>query len=309
MNILQAFATGFRRAISEWKMILLLYVANFLIALPLAMAFRSNLASGFGQSMDSSNLMQGLDFSVMLDFLNQHRDGIRAIMQQIFWVVLLYMLINTLLAGGILTVVRDKKEKFSASAFFGGCGAYFLRFLRLFLIFGILLVVVLSIAGGVLGGIGNSITDNSTSELTDFWVRIATLLVVSLAAMLIIMIADYAKIIVVAQDEHSMLKTAWRSTKLVSRYFLRTFGLQLLMVAVPIVLFIIYISLDLAIGMASGMTILLMFLIQQLFIVSKAWTRVFFFAGELSLYYGLQPFGSQAAIPTTVTSSPQTTAI
>jgi hypothetical protein len=305
MNILQAFATGFRRAMSEWKMILLLYVANFLIALPLAMAFRSNLASGLGQSMDSSNLMQGLDFSVMLDFLNQHRDGIRAIMQQIFWVVLLYMLINTLLAGGILTVVRDKKEKFSASAFFGGCGAYFLRFLRLFLIFGILLVVVLSIAGGVLGGIGNSITDNSTSELTDFWMRIATLLVVSLVAMLIIMIADYAKIIVVAHDEHSMLKTAWRSTKLVSRYFLRTIGLQLLLVA----LFIIYISLDLAIGMASGMTILLMFLIQQLFIVSKAWTRVFFFAGELSLYYSLQPFGSQAAAPTTVTSSLQTTAV
>ena len=87
---------------SEWKMTLLLYAANFLVALPLAMAFRSSLASGFGQSMDSSNLMQGLDFSVILDFLNQHRDGIRAIMQQISWVLLIYMLINTLLDLGSL---------------------------------------------------------------------------------------------------------------------------------------------------------------------------------------------------------------
>ncbi|MCX6142184.1 MAG: hypothetical protein NTZ35_03095 [Ignavibacteriales bacterium] len=309
MNILQAFSAGFRRAMSEWKMILLLYVANFLVALPLVMAFRSSLASGFGQSMDSSNLMQGLDFSVMLDFLNQHRDGIRAIMQQIYWVLLVYMLINTLLAGGVLTVVRNKKEKFSASAFFGGCGVYFLRFLRLFLIFGVLLVVVLSIAIGVLGGIGNSIADNASSELTEYWVRIVTLAVLSLLAMLIIMVADYAKIIVVAHDEHSMLKTAWRSAKLVSRYFFRTFGLQLLMVFVPIVLFVVYLWLDLSIGMTSGITILVMFILQQLFIVSKAWTKVFFFAGELSLYYSLQPFGSQAAVPTMDTSSLQTTAV
>jgi hypothetical protein len=294
---------------SEWKMILLLYTANFLVALPLAMAFRSSLASGFGHSMDSSNLMQGLDFSVMLDFLNQHRDGIKAIMQQISWVLLIYTLINTLLAGGILTMVRDKKGKFSASAFFGGCGAYFLRFLRLFLIFAVLLVVALSVLGGLMSGIVNSISDNASSELTEYWVRVASWMILLLAAMLIIMVVDYAKILVVVHDEHSMLKTAWRSAKLVFRFFFRTFGLELLMVLVPIALFIIYIWLDLSIGMTSGMTILVMFVLQQLFIVSKAWTKVFFFAGELSLYCSLQPFGSQAGELTSGIPSAQTAVV
>ena len=117
------------------------------------------------------------------------------------------------------------------------------------------------------------------------------------------------KIVVVVQDEHSMLKTAWRSTKLVFRHFFRTFGLQLLMVLVPVVLFVIYMWLDLSIGMTSGMTILVMFVFQQLFIVSRAWTKVFFFAGEVSLDHSLQPFGSQAFEPMSGIPSTQTTAV
>jgi len=253
--------------------------------------------------------MQGLDMSVMRDFLNLHRDGIGAIMQEISWVMLAYMLINTFLAGGILTVIRDKKDTFVASTFFAGCGAYFLRFLRLFFIFGVLLVVVLSILGGVLGGIASSISDNASSEITDYWVGAAFFAILLLPAMLIIMVADYAKIIVVAHDEHSMLKSAWRSTKLVIRYFFRTFGLELLLVLVPVLLFAIYIWVDLSIGMSSGLTILVMFVLQQLYIVSRAWTKIFFFAGELSLYHTLQPFGLQAAAPTSGLAGAQTTAI
>jgi hypothetical protein len=123
------------------------------------------------------------------------------------------------------------------------------------------------------------------------------------------MVADYAKILVVVHNEHSMLKTSWRSMKLVFRYFFRTFGLELLMVLVPIVLFVIYLWLDLSIGMTSALTILLMFILQQLFIITRAWTKVFFFAGELSLYYGLQPFGSQPAELTSSIPNAQTTAI
>jgi hypothetical protein len=273
-------------------MIIVLYAANLLVAVPLAMALQSILASGFGQSMDTSSLMQGLSFSVLYDFLNQHRDGLGAILSQVSWTVLAFMLINTLLAGGILTMIRDRREKFSASAFFSGCGKYFMRFLRLFFIFGLLLLLILMILSGILGTIVKSITDNAVSEITEYWARLATLILLLVPAMIIMMIADYAKIMVVIQDERSMLKTAWRSTKLVFRYFFRTFSLESLMFFVPVVLMVIYGWLDLTIGMSSGVTILVMFILQQVFIVSKAWTKVFFFAGEMSLYHSLQPFGS-----------------
>jgi hypothetical protein len=297
MNILQAFSSGFRRALSEWKMVFLLYAVNLLMALPLALAFQATLSSGLGMSMDSSHLMEGLDFSMMRDFLNLHRDGVAALLQQILWVLLVYMILNTFLAGGILTVVRGKKETFSASAFFGGCGTYFLRFLRLFLIFGVLLILILAILGSVLGAITSVIIDSATSEVTDVWARVSMAVLLTLPLVLVIMVADYAKIIVVAQDEHSMLKTAWWSSRLVVRNLFRTFGLEVLMLLLPVALFALYVALDLSIGMSSGVTVLVMFVIQQLFIMSKAWTKVFFFSGELSLYHSLQPFGGQLSMP------------
>ncbi len=64
------------------------------------------------------------------------------------------------------------------------------------------------------------------------------------------------------------------------------------MLLVALVLFAVYLEIDLTIGMTTGATILVMFIIQQLYLVSRAWTKVFFFAGELALYQSLQPITS-----------------
>jgi len=78
---------------------------------------------------------------------------------------------------------------------------------------------------------------------------------------------------------------------------------------VPIVLMITYMLPDVSIGLTSGMTLLVIFAHQQLFIVSKAWTRVFFFAGELSFSHGLQPFGEQSTLKASGIPSAQTTLV
>jgi hypothetical protein len=276
-------------------MIFLLYGINLLVAIPLALAFRATLVTGFGQSMDSANLMQGLDLSVVQEFLNLHRDGISALLQQVTWLLLAYMILNTFLAGGVLTVVQARNDRFSAVAFSGGCGRYFLRFLRLFIITGVVLILVILLFGLVLGAILSAVIESASSEVTDILARAVALLLVLPPVMLVVMIADYAKIVVVVQDERSMLKTAWWSTKLVFRNFFKVFGLELLMVPVPVILFGAYMAIDLTIGMDSGPAIAVMFVVQQVFILSKAWTKVFFFGGELSLYHSLQPFGAQLA--------------
>jgi predicted membrane metal-binding protein len=71
------------------------------------------------------------------------------------------------------------------------------------------------------------------------------------------------------------------------------------MLLVPVLLFAVYLVLDLSIGMTSGPTIAVMFVIQQLYMMLRAWTRVFFLAGELALYRNLQsrPFAAFDAAP------------
>ncbi|MBF8294122.1 MAG: hypothetical protein HW389_667 [Bacteroidetes bacterium] len=289
MSILKAFSSGIRRATSEPRMVLALYVVNLLMALPLAMAFRAVLVSGFGASMAPVELMRGLDFTVFVDFMNVHVEEVSAVLRQISWAIALFMLINSFLAGGILAVLRNEHDKYSISEFFAGCGKYFGRFLRLFFVFAIVLVVLVLIMTFILAMLSKLFIDDSTSEVTYIVLTIVQIKLFFLPVMLLLMIADYSKISIVVNDGRKVLKAAWQSTKFVFSHFFRTFGLELLMLLVPIALFAIYVLLDLAIGMTTDLTIIVMLIIQQLFMVSRAWSKVFFFAGEMSLYQSLQP--------------------
>jgi hypothetical protein len=287
MTILRAFSTAIKRAMREMRMSLLLYVLNLLAAAGLAIAFRSVVSTGLDSSMSISELLGNLDFNVWQDFMVKHGHELSGVFNQIVWLALLYMLVNTFLAGGILSLLRAKETKFSLASFFSGCGTYFFRFFRLFVIFGILLVLIALILMALLGIVYSVVAGGALSEVTVFvwWIILAAVFL--FVMMIVIMVDDYAKVIVVTSDVRSMLKTAWRSAGFVFRHFLGTVGLQLLMLVVPVVLFAIYVWLDLSIGMASVGTILLMFVLQQLFIFLRVWTRVFFFSGELGLYEAL----------------------
>jgi hypothetical protein len=61
---------------------------------------------------------------------------------------------------------------------------------------------------------------------------------------------------------------------------------------------VLYVLVDLAIGMTSGLTILLMFSVQQLVMAGRAWIKIFFYASEMALYRSLQRVPiSEADIP------------
>ena len=120
MNILNAFSNGFRRSGSEIKMALVIYVLNLLLAIPLALAFRSALAAGFGMSLAQEQLMQGLDFTAFQDFMRANGERLLTVINQMLSFLILSMLLQTFLAGGILSVLQDNERKFAASTFFKG---------------------------------------------------------------------------------------------------------------------------------------------------------------------------------------------
>ena len=296
MNVFRAFSSGIKRATREIRMSLLLYLLNFLAAVGLAFAFRSVVSTGLGSSMSISELLRNLNFTVLQDFMVKHGGELSAVFGQIVWLALLYMLVNTFLAGGILSILREKDAKFSLRSFFSGCGNFFFRFFRLFLVFGVLLVLISFVLSALLGVFYSAVTAEALSEVTAiaWWIVVAIIFL--FVMMLVIMVEDYAKVIVVTSDTRAMLRTAWRSAGFVFRHFFRTLGLQLLMLLIPIVLLAIYLWLDYSIGMEGVVTILLMFFLQQLFILSRVWARVFFFSGELALYESLRAGHRQAVV-------------
>ena len=301
MSILQAFSTGVRRATSEPKMVFVLYLLNLLLAIPLALAFRAVLVAGFGSSLAPAAMMESLDFTVFQDFMNVHSASLQTVFGQVLSVLVLSMIVQTFLAGGILTVLQDQ-AKYSSAAFFKGCGAYFFRFFRLFLLFGVILLLTAVVVGAVVFSVAEGLTESASSEVTELWIRIASIVLFLLPVMLVMMAGDYAKIHMVLHDQRSAFRMCGKGFAFVFRRFFSAFGLELLMLLIAVFLFAVYLLIDLSIGMTSGAAIAVMFVIQQLFMMLRAWTRVFFFAGEMTLYRGLQrqPFAefvTGAAVP------------
>jgi hypothetical protein len=294
MSILRAFSSGLRRATAEPAMVLVLYFANLLMALPVAMAFRAVLQAGFGGSMSPSTLMEGLDFTTLSDFMINHGTDLSALFRQLSWLMIVSMLLNAFLAGGVLTVLKDSRGKYTATSFFGGCGAYLGRFLRLFALFVVVLLLVSLIVGTIVGLLADALIESANSEVMDFWIRIATVVLFLLPVTILMMISDYTKVSMVLNEERSVLKSAWKSTGFVFRHFFRTFGLELLLLLVPVLLYVLYALIDLSVGISSNLTILLMMIIQQLFIALRGWAKIVFFEGELSLYESFQPYVYQS---------------
>lgn len=269
-------------------MVFVLYVVNLLLAIPLALAFRSVLIAGFGASLAPAQMMESLDFTAFQDFMNLHSTNVQTVFGQVLSVFVLSMLLQTFLAGGILAVLQDHRNGYSSAAFFKGCGLYFFRFFRLFLLFGVILLVVALIVGAIVIALAEALTEDAASEITELWIRIAAFVVFLLPVVLILMAADYAKIYIVLHDERSAIRSCGKGFAFVFRRFFSAFGLELLMLLIPLIVYAVYVRLDLAIGMTTSATIVVMFLIQQLFMMLRAWTKIFFFAGEMTLYRGKQ---------------------
>ena len=101
---------------------------------------------------------------------------------------------------------------------------------------------------------------------------------------LINMIFDYAKISTAVQQRKSMIMQTLRSFTFVFKNFWKTIRLYYLIFIVGAILVMIYALIEPYFDQTVVWTLILFFLIQQLFILGKIWIRLTFYAGQLELY-------------------------
>jgi hypothetical protein len=288
MTTIKALITGIRTSNQSLRMVALLYCINLALAAILALTLRSIISSTVGDSMALHNLIKDFDYTVYSDFMFKHGARVGALTSQVTWLILFSMLVNTLLGGGIISTVASPDRRFSMRSFFEGCGNYFLRFLGLLVIFGLILVLVGALLIAILGAIHSGLTSSSVSEVIPITLGLVLILVFLFVMMLIVMMADYAKIAMVVNDIRSVFKASWTGMKFVFRNFFKAVGLQLVIVILGILAIVLYLFLANWIGMATPITVFLTFIIQQVSVGFKSWTRVLTFASETTFFAGVE---------------------
>jgi hypothetical protein len=283
MKILKSYSAGLKRTVGLTKIVTIIYSITLLLGLILAFSFNSQMTKLLSSRMELYKLLQDFDYTLYTDFTNNYSFIIQPFMQIIIWFSCFYLFFTIFFAGGIFKSFEGSVIKSKPQAFFAGCVKYFFRFLRLGIYTFIFQFIIHSIIAAVFGMILQGLIETS-AEPAIFILIVIWAVLHLLFFVLISLISDYAKIILVKEDSKKVWKALYGSLKFSLRKIHLTFPIYLSLIIIPVILTIIYWVLDGVIGTTSGLTVLIMFLIQQIYIWLRLFSKVWLLAGEYEYF-------------------------
>ncbi len=283
MKIVKAYSAGLISAAKSKRMTTLIYAATLLLALVIAIPFHAVVTARAGNTMALSSLVKHFDYTSYTDFMRQSGKAIRPFLLTAVWMGFFFLIFTIFFSGGVLTILNEE-NKLNIKEFLSGCGKFFMRYLRL----AIYMLIIISVVEGLLffaiGAVLVSAYPSVQSEASLFYMFLVGAIVCLVFFILFLAISDYAKVILFREDSKKVLKSMWTSTRFVFRHFFGAYFLYLLVLIAPVVFFILYFLLDESIGMVSGFTIFIMFLIQQILIWLRTWVKIWFLGSELTYF-------------------------
>ncbi|RKY86287.1 hypothetical protein DRQ09_06290 [candidate division KSB1 bacterium] len=312
MGVFKAFAKGINSSIRVKKIILFVFIVNLIFGLVLALPLYNTLQNSFGNSLVRNNMMKGFDYQWWSEFqfnnkgfvtsFNPSIIGIGAILnniQGLFYgyffrptfspiivLAIIFMIINSFFAGGLLEIYNSEENKYSMRQFFSGCGTYFFRFLRLMIISLILYAVFFIWVRGLLDSLHSTITQNAKTERFVVILRFIEDILMIFFICFINMIFDYAKIRTVVEKGKWMVIETVKSICFIFSHFFKVLGLYYLIVIMGVIFGVLYWVAHTQIVQNTLWMVLIMIVIQQIYIGIKIWIRFTFFGSEMAFFKG-----------------------
>ncbi len=118
----------------HWKAALIVYWVQFFLAATVGITIYTRMKTVMGNSISLSKLKTGFDYTIISDFLSVSSGMIAELIQQVLGLVLIYLLISVFLQAGILSVLSEKSEN-GVTEFCKGGAYFFLPFFKIGLFF------------------------------------------------------------------------------------------------------------------------------------------------------------------------------
>ena len=319
MVIFRAFRDGIRRVSLAPAVLAGVLIATLLAALPLGLVLRASLRTHLGDSVEAEAAASGVNwdwwqefsaqatglgttfspsvigFGVALDNLSSILDN-RPTAGVLVGVATAYLFLWIFLVGGILDrYARQRPTR--VAGFFSACGVYFFRFLRLGVVAWLAYAALFGfVHGWLLNDFYGWATNDFTVERNAFLVRAALYLLFGTLLIACNLILDYAKIRAVVEDRRSMTGALLAGWRFVTRRPLKVCGLY----ALNGLLFLLVLAAYAAAAPGAGGTggsMWLGFLIGQLYILARLWTKLLFYASQTALFQGELAHAEYTAAP------------
>jgi hypothetical protein len=314
--IFGAFLEGWRRVLRAPALAAGTLAASFLLALPLGLVMQGALESHLGRSLEAdaaatgwnegwanefSAQAQGLGRTFTHEFLGF--GGTLAIIsdladrESIEPALALAAAVSiglwVLLSGGILDrLARGRPVR--AAHFFGACGVYALRFLRLAVFVGAAYWALFRwLHPFLFGTVYHHFTRDMTQERDGIMLRTGLYVLFALAIAFVNAAADFAKVRSVVEDRRSMIGALGASLRFMRRRPFRVTGLYLL----NAIAFLAILRLWLQVAPAAGAPAWLALLVTEVYLLARVWAKLAFMASEVVFFQGELAHAQYIAAP------------
>lgn len=308
MKVFINFLKGFQTSRKNFKMVLFLFILNLLFALVLALPMFTAIEESIGQSEVADRMKKGFDYmwweefrdqsqgiestfspsivgkgAVLDNFVHLINIGETPLPRAILILSILYVLLHTFLSGGIINILNKDIPGFSIRDFFTGAGKFATRFFLLMLISWAFFFLVIALRNSLFSLV-NTVSETARSEVLPFYINLASSVLTYILFLFFQMIFDYARIKIVIEDSSSILRTTKDAFLFVFKNMGATMGLFYLLLVANLALTVVYILFKEIIPQTSTGTIVIIFLIQQMFICSIIWIRCWLYSSQSELY-------------------------
>jgi hypothetical protein len=314
-----AWRSGFTRVLRAPAIVVAMFVLTVAAALPAAIVVRGTIGAHLGRSLMAAAAADGVNYDWWQEFTSQASglattfspaiigfaatlDNLSSVLDaqtEIAPVVALlavYLLAWIFLSGGIVDrYARQRPTR--AFAFFGACGVFFWRFLRLAIVAGVVYWFLFwYVHPWLLEDAYRRLTRDLAVERNAFFWRIALYGAFGTSAIAANLIFDYARIRLVVEDRRSALGAIRAALAFIGRHPRTTAGLY----ALNALTFIVLVAVWAVVAPGAGRTGAAMwvgFLVAQLYLLARIILKLQFIASQTTLFQASLAHAAYAAAP------------
>jgi hypothetical protein len=283
MGAIKAIINGVGTTCRKARLVVILYVVNLLFAGLIAVPFLFIVQGQLGHSLLGLSV-KPFDLGWLGEAALTYQASLPGLLGILVATGVVYLALQVFLNGGIVGRLLDKEGPASLAEFAGDCGRYFWRYVRLFLLFLVFLVLTLGLFMQLVTALFTPLSKAAMTEWLPLILSNLHLLIALLLLSIVHMIIDYTRIAVVADEERRVLRALRHALTFLRKRFFRAWAIYLLIVALTvagtIVFFVVLgrLSSPSAAAAAAGL------IWMQLFVVFRIWIRTLFVAAQAEFY-------------------------
>lgn len=294
MKIFTAFTKGLFKSASNPKMLVLIWMVNLLMALMLAVPFYAVSKSTAGASLIPNELLSEFNFTAVMEWLRKSGNIPGALLILAVCVAVAYYLIWIFISGGIIYSMN--KKRYTRKSFWNGSAKNFPRFLG---VSAIVLLIQIILAVIVIAGVSVILGRLQETAVTEdeyvHWILGGGALFI-LFWLFWSAVSDYSKFYLAANNSFNVFGAFFRTFIFSVKSFLKVYLLRFLLFLTPIPIWYIFWKLNGIVAGTTGIGLIVLFLIHQIFLFIRIWFRVWVYGSQLEMFSTYFPTNKQLNI-------------